>query len=224
MSSAAMVRRWLERSARLVELHATELTALDAAIGDGDHGINLQRGFARVADRLRSGDGLEDPAAPSMSDLLHLCGQTLVSTVGGASGPLYGTFFLQLSAELKGATSLGTAGFGSALEVAVGAVARRGRSTTGEKTMLDALVPGVAAWRAEALTGASLEACARAAHGAADDGRVATAPMIATKGRASYLGERSRGHVDPGAASATLLLEALTESITQLGAGPDLSR
>ncbi len=158
----------------------------------------------------------------SGGELFALAGRTLVSTVGGAAGPLYGTFFLQLAEELDGNDAVRPEPFGRALEASVLAVGRRGRSTTGEKTMLDALVPGVRAWRA---TGdGSLLACAIAAAQAADAGRAATASLVATKGRASYLGERSRGHVDPGAASSTLLLEALADAIAQLGDGEGSSR
>lgn len=200
---------------------AAELTALDAAIGDGDHGINLERGFTVTRERLFGvGEGDQSSAAA----LLRLTGQTLVSTVGGASGPLYGTFFLELATELDGTDVFEPDRVGIALAAAVAAVGRRGRSSAGEKTMLDALVPAVEAWRDAASTGGSLAASASAAHRAAEVGRAATAPMIATKGRASYLGERSRGHVDPGATSATLLLGTLAAAIDQLAEGPGASR
>jgi dihydroxyacetone kinase-like protein len=223
-TDARLARGWLERAADLVAAHAVELTDLDRAIGDGDHGINLDRGFARVRDRLLSGEGLADPESASASDVLRLAGQILVSTVGGAAGPLYGTFFIQLSAELSDPATVNPTGLGQGLHAAAEALARRGRSTVGEKTMLDALVPASLAWQRAAAAGGTLEACARAAHRAADDGRAATGPMIATKGRASYLGERSIGHVDPGAASAALLLRALADAVAQDGAGPDPRR
>ncbi|HLY35206.1 MAG TPA: dihydroxyacetone kinase subunit DhaL [Candidatus Limnocylindria bacterium] len=218
----AIARRWLELSAEQIDRHASELTALDAAIGDGDHGINLQRGFAAVAQRLGS-DGAAG-AQSSAAELLRLAGRTLVSTVGGASGPLYGTFFIELGASLDGVDGSPSDVLGGGLRSAVDGVARRGRSTTGEKTMLDALVPGVDAWQEVAAAGGSLPACADASWRAADAGRLATEPMVATKGRASYLGERSRGHVDPGASSATLLMGALAEAIAQVGDSEGVNR
>ena len=200
---------------------AAELTALDAAIGDGDHGINLERGFTAARERLL---GVGEEGQPTAAALLRLTGQTLVSTVGGASGPLYGTFFLQLATELDETDLFEPDRVGTAIAAAVAAVGRRGRSSTGEKTMLDALVPAAKAWSDAAAAGGSLAASANAAHRAADVGRAATAPMIATKGRASYLGERSRGHVDPGATSATLLLGSLAAAIDQLAEGPGARR
>jgi dihydroxyacetone kinase-like protein len=220
--ATTVARRWLELSAERIDRHAAELTALDAAIGDGDHGINLQRGFSMVTQRLGA-DSDADPQ-PSAAALFRLAGSTLVSTVGGASGPLYGTFFIELGARLDGADGRPTETFGTGLRAAVNGVARRGRSTTGEKTMLDALVPGVEAWEEVASGGGSLRACAEACWLAADRGRMATEPMVATKGRASYLGERSRGHVDPGASSATLLMGALAEAIDQVDESEGASR
>ena len=220
--SGAIARRWLELSVEQIDRHADELTALDAAIGDGDHGINLQRGFTTIAQRLEA-DGAPDARVPA-AELFRLAGRTLVSTVGGASGPLYGTFFLELGANLDGADGPPAEILGAGLRAAVSGVARRGRSTTGEKTMLDALVPGVDAWQEVAAGRGSLGACADAAWRAADAGRLATEPMVATKGRASYLGERSRGHVDPGASSATLLMGALAVAIAQVGDGEGANR
>ncbi len=221
LAAPELARRWLELSVDRIEQHAARLTELDAAIGDGDHGINLQRGFAAIRERLGTTQAAEQ-LAPSGGELFSLAGRTLVSTVGGAAGPLYGTFFLELAAELDGYDMVRPEPFGRALAASASAVGRRGRSTTGEKTMLDALVPGAQAWLA---TGdGSFLACATAAARAADVGRAATATLVATKGRASYLGERSRGHVDPGAASSALLLEALADAIAQLGAGEGSSR
>lgn len=212
--TASIVRRWLEVSIERIERHVAELTALDAAIGDGDHGINLQRGFALIGERLAA-DG-DAGSVSSGAELLRMAGTTLVSSVGGASGPLYGTFFLELATTLEGADGLEPATFGQALEAAGRALGRRGRSTTGEKTMLDALVPCAEVWTAVASGGGSLVECAEAARRAADGGRATTESLVATKGRASYLGERSRGHVDPGATSATILIEALAEAVAQL--------
>lgn len=219
--AAVVTRRWLALAAELVDRHAEELTSLDAAIGDGDHGINLQRGFAAVVARL---DGADGAGSGTATLILRTAGQTLVGTVGGAAGPLYGTLLLELAGGLEGAETLEPEPFGGALDNAVAAVARRGRSTTGEKTMLDALVPAVGAWRAAAAGGGDLAACADAARSAAVAGRQATEPLVATKGRASYLGERSRGHVDPGASSSALLLGALAEAIAQVGRGDGASR
>lgn len=221
LNAAGVARRWLELSAERIEQDASRLTALDAAIGDGDHGINLHRGFAAISTRLATGDDADAPA-PTGGELLVLAGRTLVSTVGGASGPLYGTFFIALGTELGDADQLAVEPFGTAFGASVAAVGRRGRSTTGEKTMLDALVPAVDAWRASGT--APLETCARAAARAAADGCSATAALVATKGRASYLGERSRGHVDPGAASSALLMAALADAVGQLGEEAGASR
>lgn len=219
--AATVTRRWLVLTAELVARHAEELTALDAAIGDGDHGINLKRGFAVVVERLGQADGVETDTA---TVILRAAGQALVGTVGGAAGPLYGTLLLELAGGLEGATTLEPEPFGGAFGGAVAAVARRGRSTAGEKTMLDALVPAVGAWQAAAAAGGDLAACADAAHGAAVAGRQATEALVATKGRASYLGERSRGHVDPGASSSALLVGALAGAIAQVGRGEGASR
>ena len=189
-----------------------ELTELDAAIGDGDHGINLERGFTALRARLR--DGADGNAYGGQ--LLDLTGRTLVSTVGGASGPLYGSFYLELATALQGLDVAAADAFGDALRAAAAAVGRRGRSSTGEKTMLDALVPAAEAWVREAASGASLSSCAAAAGKAAAHGRDSTRDLVATKGRASYLGERSRGHIDPGATSATLLVGALADAARQV--------
>lgn len=147
--------------------------------------------------------------------MLHLAGRTTVSTVGGASGPLYGTYFLALGGAFDGAVELDAAILAMALARGGEAVGRRGRSQPGEKTMLDALVPAAEAARTAAADGADLRTAAQRAAEAAEDGRAATIPMIATKGRASYLGERSRGHADPGATSAAILLAALVAAIGQ---------
>jgi dihydroxyacetone kinase-like protein len=219
LSAAMVARRWLELGAERIEQEAPRLTALDAAIGDGDHGINLHRGFAAIREGLATPEESDGPVH-SGGDLLVQAGRTLVSTVGGASGPLYGTFFIALGTELGDANELAAEPFGVAFEAAVAAVARRGRSTTGEKTLLDALVPAASAWRE---SGTVPERCARAAKAAAD-GCAATEALVATKGRASYLGERSRGHVDPGAASSALLLAALADALVQLDEEAGASR
>jgi len=195
----AALERWVRAFAAAIAEHADELTRLDSAIGDADHGANLARGTAAVLAKL-------DPAGgPAV--LLKQVGMTLVSTVGGASGPLYGTFFLRMATAVGDAAELDAAGFGDALRAGVEGVIARGKAEPGDKTMLDALLPALDAYDA-ALGGGDLAGSTRAAADAAAAGRDATVPMQARKGRASYLGERSVGHQDPGATSATLLLEA----------------
>jgi phosphoenolpyruvate---glycerone phosphotransferase subunit DhaL len=206
---------WLRAAADRIHEEAPALTALDQAIGDGDHGINLDRGFGAIVKALDE-RAPADPAAPdaaASADLLRLAGRTLISTVGGASGPLYGTGFLRaatavaaLATEAPPSDALAVT---SALEAAAAGIGILGKATTGEKTMLDALVPAAAAARAALDMGADSAAVIAAARDAAAAGAAATVPMLATKGRASYLGERSIGHQDPGATSATLLLDVL---------------
>ena len=206
---------WLRATAVRIHEEAPALTALDQAIGDGDHGINLDRGFSAVVKALDD----REPPDPARSDLaasaelLKLAGRTLISTVGGASGPLYGTGFLRASVALAGlpADPPPPAGLAlvTALEAAAAGIGALGKSTTGEKTMLDALVPAAAAARASLEAGNAVGAVVAAARDAAAEGAAATVPMLATKGRASYLGERSIGHQDPGATSAALLLDIL---------------
>jgi len=201
---------WLRLAASRLHEQRDALIVLDQAIGDGDHGINMDRGFAAIVARLDALDAAgprdEDPAA-----LLRLAGKTLVSTVGGASGPLYGSGFLKLAASVSGRTSLDGPAIVAALDAATTGIATIGRSKQGEKTMLDALVPAVAAARSALEAGADVPAILGAARDAAAQGAEATIPLLATKGRASYLGERSIGHQDPGATSAALILGALSE-------------
>jgi dihydroxyacetone kinase-like protein len=201
---------WLRLAASRLHEQRDALTALDQAIGDGDHGMNMDRGFAAIVAKLdalnAAGPRDEDPAA-----LLRLAGKTLVSTVGGASGPLYGTGFLKLAASVSGRMSLDGPAIVAALDAATTGIAAIGRSKQGEKTMLDALVPAVAAARSALEAGADVPAILGAARDAAAQGAEATIPLLATKGRASYLGERSIGHQDPGATSAALILGALSE-------------
>jgi dihydroxyacetone kinase-like protein len=207
---------WLRLAASRLHEQRGVLIALDQAIGDGDHGINMDRGFTAIVAKLDALDAAgprdEDPAA-----LLKLASKTLVSTVGGASGPLYGTGFLKLATSVVGHTTLDAAAVVAGLDAATKGIAAIGRSAPGEKTMLDALVPAVAAARAALESGADLPAVLTAAHAAAAQGATATIPLLATKGRASYLGERSIGHQDPGATSAALILGALAEVASQPG-------
>jgi len=206
---------WLRAAADRVHAEAASLTALDQAIGDGDHGINLDRGFAAIVAMLDERPAPEDGTADATvtADLLRQAGKTLISKVGGASGPLYGTAFLR-GAGAIGATTDPSAGaaFVTALEAAAGGISALGKSAEGEKTMLDALFPAARAARVALDGGGDLAAVTAAARDAAAAGAAATIPMLATKGRASYLGERSVGHQDPGATSSALLLAVLAET------------
>lgn len=211
-----VLEAWLRLSARRLSEQTAYLTSLDQAIGDGDHGINMNRGFAAIVTRLDEGaasgaaaqgaDGAGDPAV-----LLRLAGKTLVSTVGGAAGPLYGTALLRAGAALADGASGRAAGV-AALDAAVQGIAALGKASAGEKTMLDALLPALAAARSALEAGGPAAAIILAARDAAEAGAEATIPMLATKGRASYLGERSIGHRDPGATSSALLLRALADA------------
>ncbi|HEV8545185.1 MAG TPA: dihydroxyacetone kinase subunit DhaL [Candidatus Limnocylindrales bacterium] len=204
---------WLRTAADRIHEQAPALTALDQAIGDGDHGINMDRGFAAILKMLDAreapADGTTDMAAAA--DVLRQSGKTLISTVGGAAGPLYGTAFLRGAGALAGDHPSSAAAFVAALEAAAGGIAGLGKATEGEKTMLDALFPASRAARAALDGGGDLQAVSSAASDAAQAGAAATIPLLATKGRASYLGERSVGHQDPGATSAALLLRTLAD-------------
>lgn len=199
--------RWLADYATVIHEHAGELTDLDRAIGDADHGSNMDRGLAAVADVDAS--AFDDAAA-----YLKKVGMTLVSTVGGASGPLFGTFFLRLGAAWQGDADAAT--LGTALRAGLDGVVARGKAEVGDKTMVDALAPAVDAYEAAAPQGVA--AALRAAADAAASGRDATIPLVARKGRASYLGERSAGHQDPGATSLALLLESAARTLPGSGA------
>jgi dihydroxyacetone kinase-like protein len=198
---------WMRRFAD--ELHANReyLTRLDADIGDGDHGINMDRGFQAVRQRL------QDAPPADLGALLKLVGSTLISTVGGASGPLYGTAFLRMGGALAGKTSASVLELSTALGVAYDGVAARGKSSRGEKTMLDAFGPALDAFRAEGAAETDLSSVTAAAAIAAEAGVAATVPMLATKGRASFLGEKSIGHQDPGATSTVLFFRTLAEAV-----------
>jgi phosphoenolpyruvate---glycerone phosphotransferase subunit DhaL len=199
--------RWLRAFADAVRDAADELTALDSAIGDADHGANMRRGMTAVVGKLESASDA-GPAA-----LLKSAGMTLVSTVGGASGPLYGTLFLRMATAAGDRGELDAAGFAAALRAGLDGVVARGKAAPGDKTMLDALVPAVDALDAQLAEGNGLRDALRAAADAADAGSDATIPLVARKGRASYLGERSAGHRDPGAASTALLVRAAAETL-----------
>ncbi len=194
---------WLEAFRARVHEERDRLTDLDRAIGDADHGLNLDRGMTSVGEKV-----LAQP--PDTVDTLgKAVGMALVGSVGGASGPLYGTFFLRLGTAAGPVPGLDAAGLGAVLRAGYEGVLARGRAEAGDKTMVDALGPAVTAYEAALADGSSAGAAARAAADAAAAGRDATEPMVARKGRASYLGERSAGHLDPGAASSALLVESL---------------
>lgn len=202
----AALTRWLDEFARLVGEHKQELTQLDSAIGDADHGTNMDRGMSAVVAAL---DGVE---LPDVGALLKKVATTMISAVGGASGPLYGTLFLRMATAAGQAESLDGAAFAKALRAGLDGVVTRGKDEAGDKTMYDALAPAVDALDV-ALGGEDTTGALRAAAEAAAQGRDATTPMQARKGRASYLGERSVGHQDPGATSATLLLQAAADTL-----------
>lgn len=208
MADLSAFQDWIADCARTLAEQSEHLTDLDRAIGDGDHGTNMDRGFSACAELA----GQEEFA--SIDAYLKKVGMVLVSTVGGASGPLYGTFFLRLAGPLATSTQVGPREFGLALRAGVDGVVARGKAEAGDKTVYDALAPALEAFdQAARSRGRGLGDCLDAAAEAAAAGRDATAPMIARKGRASYLGERSAGHVDPGATSATILLEAAARTL-----------
>ncbi|WP_369269159.1 dihydroxyacetone kinase subunit DhaL [Streptomyces sp. R11] len=196
MLDADFFRRWMTATTASVDREAERLTSLDSPIGDADHGSNLQRGFTAVATALEK----EDPQTPGA--ILMLAGRQLISTVGGASGPLYGTLLRRTGKALGDTGEVSEDQFGQALRAGVDAVMTLGGAAPGDKTMIDALVPAVDA----------LGDGFAAARAAAEEGALATTPLQARKGRASYLGERSIGHQDPGATSSALLIAALAEA------------
>lgn len=198
---------WTRRTAQVVAEHRDELIELDRQIGDGDHGENLTRGFTAVVGKL---DGLTAPPADP-GEVLKLVATTLMSTVGGAAGPLYGTAYLR-AAKVTGVPELDAHAVVALLEAALEGIVARGKASTGEKTMVDAWTPAVEAAVAAADQGASPAAVLAAAAEAAQGGAESTTAMLATKGRASYLGERSVGHQDPGATSTALILAAAAET------------
>jgi dihydroxyacetone kinase-like protein len=203
----ATLQRWLLTAATRLTEQAAWLTALDAAIGDGDHGHNMARGFQAVAERVA------EAPTEDLGALLKLTGTTLISTVGGAAGPLYGTAFLRAGAALAGRPQATAGELAAAGRAALAGISARGKATAGEKTMIDALLPAIETLEEAVALGADVaEALTRAADAAARGAR-ATIPLVATKGRASYLGERSVGHQDPGAASLALLLGCLAETV-----------
>jgi dihydroxyacetone kinase-like protein len=197
--TSSQFRDWIVRFADEMATHRTELTQLDTAIGDGDHGTNMDRGMRKAVERLES---LEDG---DIGASLKAVGMALVSSVGGAAGPLYGTLFMQMGSATAGRSELDLPGFADALDAGVQGVRARGKAEPGDKTMVDALLPAVDALR----NGGDVAAAADAA----EQGMKATIPLVARKGRASYLGPRSAGHQDPGATSSYLLLRSAAEAL-----------
>jgi dihydroxyacetone kinase-like protein len=206
MADVTTFTDWLRDLASTLHDSAAYLTELDSAIGDADHGSNMDRGFAAVVAVM------DETEFDSVDELLKRAGMTLVSKVGGASGPLYGTFFLRFGTALAG-KEITAASVGEALRAGVGGILARGKPELGDKTMYDAWAPALDAYDAAVAGGSDLTDALRAAADAAAKGRDATIPLVARKGRASYLGERSAGHLDPGATSTALLLESAARTL-----------
>lgn len=200
--TVAGLTSWLRTYATLIAEHEQELTDLDAAIGDGDHGSNMARGM-RAVDSV-----LDEQTFPTLDALARKVGMTLVSCVGGASGPLYGTFWLRFGRALTGLEQADAAQVGVALRAGIEGVRHRGKAEAGDTTVLDAFLPAVAAYDTAVAAGLTMTAALERAAAAAEAGCAATVPLVARKGRASYLGERSIGHQDPGATSTALLFRA----------------
>ena len=209
MVTKEQIVRWMQLYAARVAAAKDLLTELDAAIGDADHGINMDRGFGEVLLRL------PELAQQDMSALLKGIGMTLLSKVGGASGPLYGTLFLRMAQGAGGHDALTVDEFVAGLEAGIAGIQQRGSARPGEKTMVDALLPAMDSLRSGLAAGASLAGALTAAAEAAEAGMAATVAMPAAKGRASYLGPRSIGHQDPGATSAWMLVQAAAETLTE---------
>jgi phosphoenolpyruvate---glycerone phosphotransferase subunit DhaL len=200
------VIEWIKACAGVLAENRDYLIKLDSAIGDADHGANMDRGFRAVMGKL------PDLADKDIGTVLKTVGMTLLSTVGGAGGPLYGTFFLQAGMTTAGKMELTLEDWTAALEAAVKGVVMRGKAELGDKTMVDALTPAVAALKTALEQEKPITQALKDSAGAAEEGMRATIPMVALKGRASYLGERSAGHQDPGATSSFLILQAAAQT------------
>ncbi|WP_114906194.1 dihydroxyacetone kinase subunit DhaL [Ornithinimicrobium murale] len=207
MANLQSFTEWIADYASVVSEQADYLTDLDRAIGDADHGSNMNRGMVKAAELA----GAEEFSA--IDAYLKKVGMSLVSNVGGASGPLYGTFFLRMAGAFADVAEAGAAEVGAGLRAGVEGILARGKAETGDKTMYDAWSPALDAFDEAVGAGSDLAGALRAAADAAARGRDATKDLIARKGRASYLGERSRGHIDPGATSSTLLIESAARSL-----------
>ena len=198
---------WIERCAAALAAAQDELTALDTAIGDGDHGLNMHRGFSKAHEKLAT------EAGKDLGSLSKSVGMTLLSTVGGASGPLYGTFFIKAAPALNGKSEADLPALAQAIADGSAGLVARGQAAAGDKTMVDVWLPVVEALKQAAASGTSLKDALTQAAKIAQEQAEATIPLVAKKGRASYLGERSAGHKDPGAASSALLLQCLAEVV-----------
>jgi dihydroxyacetone kinase-like protein len=205
---AETVQRWLQGAAASLKENREYLTQLDAAIGDADHGTNMDRGFTAVVTRLEG-----DDAADAPGPMLVAAGSTLVSTVGGASGPLWGSALRRAGRTIGGGAEFDGAQLAGALRAALDGVVELGAAEEGDKTMVDSLAPAVRALDESLQGGASIADALATAQAAGEEGMRATVPLLAQKGRASYLGERSIGHQDPGATSTALILAALAQSV-----------
>lgn len=226
---ASLFRAWINSAAEAIQANRDHLTELDAAIGDADHGTNLARGFAAVTAALDAAtldpaardtaadgaavDGTAAPGAAAPGAVLTLTGGTLISTVGGASGPLYGVAFRRAGKALGAEPDVGLPALAHALEAALAGIRQLGAASEGDKTMVDALAPAIRALDAAIADGQEEAGALTALAEAAAAGAAATVPMQARKGRASYLGPRSVGHEDPGAASTALILAALRDAV-----------
>lgn len=208
--TAEHVTRFLEGVAARIKEHRDELTQLDSPIGDADHGINLDRGFTAVLGKLPT------VADKDIGTILKTTGMTLVSTVGGASGPLYGTAFIRAGMALADRYELTEGEVVAALEAALEGIIARGKANRGDKTMVDAIGPGIDALKEAQASGEDFPTAMRRAVAAVEAGMRATIPMLALKGRASYLGERSIGHQDPGATSAYYIAQVMLETIESI--------
>lgn len=208
--TAEHVIHFLEGVAARIKEHRDELTQLDSPIGDADHGVNLDRGFTAVLAKLPS------VADKDIGTILKTTGMTLVSTVGGASGPLYGTAFIRAGMALADRYELSDGDLVAALDAALEGIIARGKANRGDKTMVDAIAPGVDALKEAIAGGDDFLTAVRKGVGATEAGMKNTIPMLALKGRASYLGERSIGHQDPGATSAYYIAQVLQETITSI--------
>ena len=198
---------WIDRCAAALAAAQDELTALDTAIGDGDHGLNMHRGFSKAQEKLAA------EAGKDLGSLSKSVGMTLLSTVGGASGPLYGTFFIKAAPALNGKNEADLATLAQAIADGSAGLVARGQAAAGDKTMVDVWLPVAEVLKQAAASGVSLKDALQAAARTAQEQAEATIPLVAQKGRASYLGERSAGHKDPGAASSALLLQCLAEVV-----------
>ena len=209
MITNTQILQWFENTADLIDENSSYLTKLDTAIGDADHGNNMKRGFIKVRELLPE---LEDK---DIGAILKTVAMKLISSVGGASGPLYGTFYLQASNKAKGSNELDGNQFGELLQAGLEGIKMRGKASLEDKTIIDALEPAVEAYTNSINDGDSIPDALESAVSAAEKGAEDTIPMIAKKGRASYMGERSKGHKDPGATSMTMILTALRDAVVK---------